>query len=50
MKSATQLLWELMLQELHKARVIALVERPNWNGVQWVMWRARVGLKATERC
>jgi hypothetical protein len=48
MKSATQLLWELVLQELQKPMVIALVEHPNWSHVQLVMWRARVGLKATE--
>jgi hypothetical protein len=50
MKLATRLLllWELMLQELQKARVMAFVERPNWNCVQRVQWRASVGLKASE--
>ncbi len=47
-KSATWLLWKLELQELQKAKVIVLVECPNWNRMQWVMWRARVGLKAME--
>jgi hypothetical protein len=48
--SAMRLLWELVLQELHKARVMALVEHSNENRVQWVLWRARVGSKAMERC
>ena len=50
MKSAMRLLRELVLQELRKARVIVLVEFPNWNRVQRVLWMARVGLKAMERC
>jgi hypothetical protein len=48
MKSVMRLLWELVLQELRKARVIMLVELPNWNRMQRVLWRARVGLKATD--
>ena len=43
MKSVMQLLWELVLQELWKARVIALVELPNWNCMQRGLWRARGG-------
>ncbi len=50
MKSAMGILWELVLQELRKARVIALVELPNWKHVQWVLWRARVGLKVPDCC
>jgi hypothetical protein len=50
MTSATQLLWELVLQELQRAWVMALDERPNWNHVKRVQWRVRVGLKASEHC
>ncbi len=49
-KVSDRLLWELVLQELRKARVIASVELPNWNSMQWVLWRARVGLKGTDCC
>jgi hypothetical protein len=45
---ATRPLWGRMLQELQKARVMALVEHRNWSRVQWVQWRASVGLKAAE--
>jgi hypothetical protein len=48
MKSATWLLWGLMLQELQKARVMVLVEHPYWNRVQRVQWRASVGSKVSE--
>jgi hypothetical protein len=38
-----------MQQWSMRARVMALVERPNWNRMKQVQWRVRVGPKATER-